>query len=320
MTNSFNCSICSTGFDESPALLYFTHSVCNSTLCDECFKNWKLALSSIGWKSTNCWSCDNQIHFNNELLKYLTDEEKEDYFYHQTSNIDISDNEKWLTCAYCDYKEIGDFDDIFLLCKNPSCSKLTCLICHKTISYSSDHIMPFKSLKSNQTSLKSMIENINEEIKIHEKCSEFSELIFKIEKELEDSTSRKCPSCNYRGRKDENCTHITCESCGHYWCYICLKDIDDYHNEESSNGSFTEFCPMYMYSICDFRSSWPYDSEEALAKFHHHLALKQLNCLYKSFTEDEKKSFVELDKYFPQVLSGFEYCEIFDFNDYIFRE
>ena len=322
MTNKLNCDICSFSFDESPSLLFFHHESCGSTLCDECFKNWKKSLSYIGWKTADCYRCESQIIINDELLNLLTDEEKEDFYYHQATQIEISNDEKWLTCAFCDYKEIGDFDDAFLLCKNPSCSQLTCLICHKTISYSPDHILPFKSLKSNQTYIKSMIENINEEIKIHEKCSEYSHLIFKIEKELEDSTSRKCPNCNYRGRKDENCTHIYCESCGHSWCYICLQKIDEYHNssKNSASGYFSEFCPMYMYNICEIRSSWPGDSDEALAKFHRHLALYQLNNLYNSLNDDEKYYFESIEEDFPQVLNGFSVSEICAFNDYIFRE
>ena len=319
----YTCCICGTDFEATPydILFYFHHSTCENTLCEECFKNWKSTLSTIGWKTLTCSLCDILINID-EIFQFLTDEEKVEYYYYQTFNIEISNDEKWLTCAYCDYKEIGDFDDIFLLCKKPSCSQLTCLICHKTISYSADNIISFKSLKSNQTSLKMMIENINEEIKIHEKCSEYSSLILKIQKQLEDSTSRKCPHCNHRGRKDEFCTHITCENCNNRWCYICLKEIDNQHNENNSKDSslFTEFCPLYMQSIGDFRASWPCDSDVALEKFHRHLGLYQLNNLYQSLNEDEKKSFDYIGKNFPHVLNGFELSDIYHFDDYIFRE
>ncbi|KAJ1333783.1 E3 ubiquitin-protein ligase RNF14 [Microdochium nivale] len=60
-----------------------------------------------------------------------------------------------------------------------------------------------------------------------ETCSQFDQRNFEqregeeASREVVQSSSKACPSCNRDVHKYEGCNHITC-LCGHQWCYLCL--------------------------------------------------------------------------------------------------
>lgn len=49
----------------------------------------------------------------------------------------------------------------------------------------------------------------------HSSCFIYFEEKLKLEKIIEDSSQATCPNpeCKVKGRKDDNCTHITCLKC-----------------------------------------------------------------------------------------------------------
>ena len=94
-----------------------------------------------------------------------------------------------------------------------------------------------------------------------------------------------CPGCKLGGRKDNNCTHMSCTACHTVWCYICgleEKKLDKSdpkgdiyrHNEDWDTNP--KRCPMYFNEIHDIDASWPEDDEDCIILFHRKRTLELL--------------------------------------------
>lgn len=44
--------------------------------------------------------------------------------------------------------------------------------------------------------------------------------------------AKRCPKCNIFIEKNEGCNHMTCSSCQHQWCWLCMGDYSSSHYSE----------------------------------------------------------------------------------------
>ena len=316
---SESCIVC---YEQYIFNLSIHFNLCCADLCEQCTKSWIYTNKANFWINPKCPKCSRGI---SDLKNVLTEKEKQGFFENSiTLTVSLKNGERWLICPHCNYKEIGDDNDMFILCKNENCEKLSCTICYKSIPYATGTFPSHKTLKSNKTALQSALTRGVNQISMdeHQKCIDYGEMILRIEKVIQNSATRQCPNCSYRGRSDQGCTHTTCPQCNSTWCYVCLQEVGRHHNRIPDGGSVdTKICPYALESIYKIRESWPSDPQCALDKFHIHVTLRELNAIYLSLEENERDiTFEILIEDFPHLFQGFTLDDIVNFTGYIFKD
>lgn len=86
-----------------------------------------------------------------------------------------------------------------------------------------------------------------------------------------------CPECLIGGRKDLECTHITCSNCDIRYCYVCGKKESDLNKSDEDGDIFghnddwmtqEQRCPMYFREIFEYDSRYSGQEEDAMNFFH----------------------------------------------------
>jgi len=153
----------------------------------------------------------------------------------------------------------------------------------------------------------------------HFECTELAPLKQRFEKVMSDGEKMFCPGCGVCGRKDDNCTHMTCISCQTKWCYFCGIKESDCDKAEGKNDIFghndswktnQKRCPMYLTIIEEVDLRWGDSEEECLSQFHR---LRTLRLLNEFITDIGINTFGKLARHFQSVKqSGFTLEEIFE--------
>lgn len=206
-------------------------------------------------------------------------------------NSKLGKDEETKRCPFCQYFEIWfkSSSANFFYCKNAICSKISCNYCHKSVVMpKTDHYEDYKELEDLMIKQLNLDEEDNEEeyeeslkasngIYHHFICADLNQIKVTLEKAIEGGQKRVCPQCNLSGRKDEQCTHMTCSKCQTKWCYFCGLSENDC---DKDNGGVSIYdhnigwqyndkrCPMYFTEIFEFDDRWPEDEEMCLEKFH----------------------------------------------------
>mmetsp|Transcript_7861 Transcript_7861/g.7719 ORF Transcript_7861/g.7719 Transcript_7861/m.7719 type:complete len:130 (+) Transcript_7861:358-747(+) len=112
----------------------------------------------------------------------------------------------------------------------PSCRITTCIYCNKSFKVPDYEEFANKEINSyeEEIELEKEYETIlMEGFFYHQLCVELYHLKKKIDLAIEEGEKRRCPQCGLAGRKDQNCTHMTCSVCQTVWCYLCGKKESD---------------------------------------------------------------------------------------------
>eukprot|EP00287_Rhodomonas_sp_CCMP768_P009394 CAMPEP_0196736448 /NCGR_PEP_ID=MMETSP1091-20130531/14510_1 /TAXON_ID=302021 /ORGANISM="Rhodomonas sp., Strain CCMP768" /LENGTH=320 /DNA_ID=CAMNT_0042080187 /DNA_START=52 /DNA_END=1014 /DNA_ORIENTATION=- len=219
------------------------------------------------------------------------------------------------SCPKCQYFEIavGELHEVvFLHCRNESCGHVSCIHCHCSLSTSVDGEIDADAM---------------EEVMVHQTHAALAKYKKIWDKAAEDAQARPCPNpaCTVRGRKDDGCTHMTCDGCGLLWCYFCGKPISEC--DQASDGEVAEWamegqaanmqpeyrhnlnwftngrrCPMYLTEIHEADPSWPEDDDQCLDKYHRLLARRLLRDALLRIGEENMLDFVE--SYGEAVVTG----------------
>ena len=147
-----------------------------------------------------------------------------------------------------------------------------------------------------------------------------------IETAIESGSQQCCPYCQLTGVKDDGCTHMGCERCGHVWCYLCgmkeneCKVRDDVEPSLSAHNegweSNEERCAMNLISIHALDKRWPEIERDCLEYFHRYRTLSELFNVLKIIGEEK---FNEVNQYFGIInASGYTIEEIKDYENRIF--
>jgi len=230
--------------------------------------------------------------------------------------VELGPNETWVCCPNCPYREIRETsnDPLFIFCRGEVCGKQYCYWCFKEVTP--------ESIDEYQDDNMDDDEMENHEISKHMACWEFGPLKKKVEAIIQDNMKRFCPNpeCGLTGRKDDNCTHMSCPQCHTEWCYICgdsLPCLNKAANNESIYGHNTNWfanakrCPMYLSQVHDIDESWPVADEDALNYFHHILTIRALSKEIANTKVDEIKNLLRI---YPQVLGGYTLQQILEFD------
>lgn len=155
-------------------------------------------------------------------------------------------------------------------------------------------------------SMESLVLIDNEETKLNE----IRTIVLSI---IENESQVSCPKCFLAGRKDLECTHITCTSCGTIYCYVCGKEESELNKSDSSNDIFAhnedwmtleERCPMYLREIPESDERYDAYDEETAMNFFHSLKIKiALKNFFENLDEEEIEKMEE--KY--KILKSYDF-------------
>ncbi len=128
----------------------------------------------------------------------------------------------------------------------------------------------------------------------HMLCAEMAADKAVIEAAIEKGNGMECPHCGLTGRKDSNCTHITCEGCRESFCYVCGV-AEAKLNKHNPNGPINSHnvdwatnprrCPMYLTQIGEIDIRWPgeaKDDHECVAMFSRFRTLTLLRAAVRT--------------------------------------
>jgi hypothetical protein len=222
------------------------------------------------------------------------------------------------TCPKCNYFEVWKESSTssYFYCKKPGCRRVTCIVCNLEVNLppaeKAELIVKIeRDIRKNRLSIKELklsydrISEIEEsyrtqlEIELgvlhHQKCALFGSVKQIIFDAIERGEKVPCPECGLAGRKDDNCTHMTCPKCQTVWCYVCGQKfgygiIYD-HNE---NWEYREDgCPMYLTAIEEIDNRWPKEDQKCLDRFHRYRTLKAFQKVIEEIGVDAYKKAAE---------------------------
>lgn len=113
-------------------------------------------------------------------------------------------------CNYFEYRRAPERDILFVQCKAPLCSKISCFVCKNEVDDGDES-------------------NVN----YHIKCASLGDLKRDFDDTILAGVTVSCPTCNLAGVKDYGCLHMHCPNCDTHWCYVCGKNLGPVRNIES---------------------------------------------------------------------------------------
>eukprot|EP01016_Furgasonia_blochmanni_P056677 TRINITY_DN9703_c0_g1_i1.p1 TRINITY_DN9703_c0_g1~~TRINITY_DN9703_c0_g1_i1.p1 ORF type:complete len:241 (+),score=48.24 TRINITY_DN9703_c0_g1_i1:64-786(+) len=189
-------------------------------------------------------------------------------------------------------------------CKSEKCKKMSCTECLEEIERPPEDYDEYEEEKYGELEAKGGAV-------YHLECALYREDKEKWEKALADGGRMSCPQCGVGGRKDDACTHMTCEVCSTIWCYFCGKRESEVGGFSWHNDNWKEDetkCPLYFFEIQYYDERWPEDDESCQAFFHR---IKTLSLLRKVLTEMGETRYKELaERYESIAKTGFKIGEI----------
>eukprot|EP00930_Biecheleria_cincta_P102125 TRINITY_DN93801_c0_g1_i1.p1 TRINITY_DN93801_c0_g1~~TRINITY_DN93801_c0_g1_i1.p1 ORF type:complete len:531 (+),score=86.31 TRINITY_DN93801_c0_g1_i1:101-1594(+) len=219
--------------------------------------------------------------------------------------------ERLVHCTKCPYFEIrGDTPSLFFCSR---CGEGHCYFCKSSLPIvnSDDEDDGFED-GSKQA-----------EIAEHFACGVLAKNLALIEGALESGEKMPCPGCGLSGRKDDACTHMTCNGCGCRWCYCCGRseadcdkapvgssdDSDPIYRHNGDWESNDLRCPMYLSQIGELDRDWPSSNDdECVSRFHR---LRTIKLLQESVKAMGVQQYRDLCERFPSVRNcGFSLAEI----------
>lgn len=274
-------------------------------LCSECSANYKRSILSAPAPESfppKCGFCASQLNLPS-FERQLDDDECGTYLTFMTMR-ELSDNEVLHSCPFCPFFCIRVVNKVveapFLHCKNPTCQRTSCALCKK-------ECVPIHG-GGGEAEREEADESEVLGLKEHFVCIQNESTLGNLRDEVQDAIIRgimpACPKCKHGGTKDDECTHMTCESCHTVWCYVCGLDVASEDCDKSGGSAAPEYrhnvnwytkptrCPMYLSAIHEIDDTWPEDEDAAKAHLHRAVALRNLRRAYDKMGQEQYRNLI----------------------------
>eukprot|EP00475_Leptophrys_vorax_P006076 TRINITY_DN1371_c0_g1_i1.p1 TRINITY_DN1371_c0_g1~~TRINITY_DN1371_c0_g1_i1.p1 ORF type:complete len:749 (+),score=175.73 TRINITY_DN1371_c0_g1_i1:111-2357(+) len=129
-------------------------------------------------------------------------------------------------------------------------------------------------------------------------------LYFQVLETLAKASTQACPNCGASGKKDLACTHITCDKCGHRFCYVCGVAENKLPGGFGPHNNWTldtppeeKKCPGYLhYKWGTVRAGnvMEGDAAVALENFHREKQIEAIGKLKQEVNND--RLWVEMER------------------------
>ena len=132
-------------------------------------------------------------------------------------------------CPHCSYFETRSNAEHmnFVFCRREGCEKVSCTVCFQACELPTEGSAP--SLGREPSLDQARLLGMERHFGCKALDSEFAESCRAFEEALSMGQTMACPTCMQNGVvsraiKDDACTHMTCNTCGTVWCYLCGLD------------------------------------------------------------------------------------------------
>lgn len=289
-------------------------------LCNDCFHSYLnscFQVENIMNKIPICCpypKCNQEYYVEKVFL--LLNEKEYDLYTEQLvkSNKFMDVNEIFVSCPFCKFGIIYTKDNIpnFFYCyDSEKCGRMSCTICCKQVTYNEAY-EEYNDLDE--------ITYTEKDPEYHFKCFEHKYYYENFQKCLEEGSMNKCPSCGYKGQKDENCCHMICGNCSENWCYCCMKKIEK--GSDHWNDNFIDdpkSCPLYLDLFSEHYDDWPEDENYATDNsnnksvvFYHEQ--KTFYLLQNEILKCGVLKVKQLISYFSNLLNNLDFDDIMKFE------
>lgn len=248
--------------------------------CSECINNYyETNIFNDTQITKSCFLCKEEF-FNSKLELMLNDDVKTILFKRDIlGSFEFPDNYVLMNCPQCTKGKEGafliDINDYQQYYNCEKCSKQSCLYCREAAI-----------------------------IKNHKKCNELLKICESLENVIARSISFKCGKCKVKQIKDflvpqlkSGCTHITCNQCNMYTCYVCgghQEDIDQKHNDDWAINN--KRCPLYLRKFNEKINSFPGDENFADTFFKTYKTRTYLKQVINKYGIKKVKEAIEIFK------------------------
>jgi hypothetical protein len=282
-SNAVLCSSC-----KEPLFTDHSGIVCpqNHHLCPECAA--LFVTSSLSDGPVNFLKCSMKCGMNvvaETFERQLIGGQRETYLNYVAVN-ELKPHEKLQNCPSCDYFEvwpkIPSGMDVFI-CRKTECGKYSCSHCCHDIIPNSGNGYSDRNYQRAKRNANTFV--------YHMECAQLAPMYGKFQDAIEEGLGTRCPSCGIIGRKDENCTHITCLKCQCVYCYVCgLAEADcdkedpheDIHSHNEDWATNEKRCPMNLVEIGEVDDRWSLeDDSECLARMCRYKTLSLLSKVHE---------------------------------------
>eukprot|EP01017_Pseudomicrothorax_dubius_P017154 TRINITY_DN19469_c0_g1_i1.p1 TRINITY_DN19469_c0_g1~~TRINITY_DN19469_c0_g1_i1.p1 ORF type:complete len:458 (+),score=145.36 TRINITY_DN19469_c0_g1_i1:115-1488(+) len=299
-----NCCVCYTSFEAEKKMEYGivcqdgTHIYCMGLSCFGSVID--LALSGEEFQCPACKKPFNESNFSS----LLNEEQKKAIDRIVWKQLERDQTIRCAFCGYFEHCESSDGIDVFHCRNGEECGKVTCLICYKEVKRKDD----------------------NFDWEEHIPCQELKDVKHEVQQTVERASTQRCPECGLDGRKDLNCTHITCVRCSGMFCYLCGMSAEAFNWDfcEHNEGWETDYskCTQYLTNICDVDPDWPSDAAECLDYFHEKKIKIELKKLISKYVSNRQLDLLhEVERVFKVFSNiGLKITELMDEEVVLFKQ
>eukprot|EP00929_Paragymnodinium_shiwhaense_P060256 TRINITY_DN30114_c0_g1_i2.p1 TRINITY_DN30114_c0_g1~~TRINITY_DN30114_c0_g1_i2.p1 ORF type:complete len:526 (+),score=113.10 TRINITY_DN30114_c0_g1_i2:130-1707(+) len=194
-------------------------------------------------------------------------------------------SERMMKC-HCGYMEVRTDDPVLWWCQ--VCKRGECQVCNKELPRPQHGDLG--AIMASQ--LNSEGDELDQALRPHiVGCAALRDAKRKVDAAFEGGQTMPCPQCKLAGRKDDACTHMTCNRCHTDWCYVCGLSVADADKKPPRGGRPANDiflhnadwevnprrCPMYLTQILEVDPAWlghnwsdgdEVDDDKCLEYFH----------------------------------------------------
>ncbi|CAF3117665.1 unnamed protein product [Rotaria socialis] len=183
----------------------FESVVCNHAFCHDCWSQYiDTKFQYQNCINYECMKCDNRIP-HNFVLKHLSSDKKKELYKRLVVRAMIQNNPQMTLCP-------GTCDRVFEAIGKPIPGKVECELCGLKFCFQC-------SLSYHAPASCDIMRNW------FKKCRDDSETANYI-----SANTKDCPKCKVCIEKNGGCNHMSCFSCNHHFCWMCLGDWKTHEN------------------------------------------------------------------------------------------
>lgn len=263
--------------------------------------------------------CQVAIHL--PIFERQLDEEQLARYMNYSAMKQLDPDEKLAYCPHCKYFEIWPVQMHgmgFFYCRNPGCTKVSCVHCHVEVIVPEDGRLRFSVLNEARTP------SSRKEMHHHFACAELAPHKEAFDQAIRKGAGSTCPNpdCGLSGIKDDACTHMTCLHCQTQYCYVCELSVDNCDKDDPNGNIYShnvnwranpKRCPMFLLEIPEVDRRWgPRDGSATDTQMVAFLSkVKTLALLRQVVLDMGEETYNKLKATFPSVANcGFTDYEI----------
>ncbi|ESN98785.1 hypothetical protein HELRODRAFT_162245 [Helobdella robusta] len=223
-----DCQIC---FCEKSGYMCLKLSGCGHIFCKDCLKSFlDVQIKDGNVKSLQCLAEKCSTEINHSMVKSLVDAETFERYDRLLLKASLESMSDIAYCPrpWCACPVIMDRKNGMGSCQ--ACQYTFCIYCK--MGYHGVEKCRLKSEEMKRLYSKYMEATKSEQLELEKIYGKkmFMDILSQVETDnWLETNSKKCPNCKSNIEKNEGCNKMTCTKCKSFFCWLCLKQLDNFN-------------------------------------------------------------------------------------------